>query len=98
MLRRVPGLLLGALVSGGLLAATSAGAADYGVPLPVTVWPQPVIEAPVWYGPSPFAVSGSAYGLSGYGYYYDEPTEHRLGPPPGAHYRRVTELRRRVRR
>lgn len=85
-------LRLGALA----LAASvgTAAAADYGAPLPVTVPPSP--EASAWYGPSPFAVSGSAYGLSGYGYYYDEPTEHRFGPPPGQRYRRTADLRRRA--
>lgn len=82
--------LLGALAL--VAAAGGASAADYGAPLPVTVFP-PAPSA--WYGPSPFAVSGSAYGLSGYGYYYDEPTEHRLGPPPGPRYRRAADLRRR---
>ena len=38
---------------------------------------------PTYPGPSPFAVSGSDLGLSGFGYYHDEPTEHRLGPTPG---------------
>lgn len=89
-------LLLGALVLAA--SAGAAGAADYGAPLPVTVAPEPPYAAPVWYGPSQFAVSGSAYGLSGYGYYYDEPTEHRLGPPPGPRYRHAADLRRSGRR
>ena len=88
-------ILLGAFA---LAAFTgTALAADYEAPLPLTVMP-PAMDDPAssGYGPSPFAVSGSAYGLSGYGYYYDEPTEHRLGPPPGPRYRRAADLRRRA--
>jgi opacity protein-like surface antigen len=77
--------LIGALVLAA--SANAAAAADYGMP-PVAE-PYQVAQAPAWYGPSPFAVSGSAYGLLGYGYYYDEPTEHRLGPPPGPRHRRA---------
>lgn len=75
------------------LAAGPAVAADGGAPAPTVL--AAFYEAPAYlYDPGYFAVRGSAYGLSGYGYYYDQPTEHRLGGQP----RRWRAAHRRSRR
>lgn len=62
---------------GAMASLSSLLAAMFGPP------PSPV-------GPSPFAAPGSDLGLSGFGYYYDEPTERLLRATDGGRDVRVT--------
>jgi hypothetical protein len=88
--------ILGLVLTAGITLAQDGRLQDpLGVPYRRA--PADFAEPPPAYGgPSPFAIQ-PAYGMSGLGYYYDQPSEHRLGPVPGrAHRPALPERRRRA--